>query len=205
MSKTSLSVKLKKNTWPLHTTLDHLPTLQCLVTKEIQPHQYEGAIIRFYACFNLWAPVFEQAERQFNIPEFAYINCHLDSLSREISNFNLQIAPDALPKDTPMLNSIEHYLGYSYVLTGSQVGGQLILKKLTQANHLPSYSFDYFRALSGFGEPLARWNQWKEELDSFNEHSSIQPQQIINSANESFNQLISWFTPLTQAQSEKSQ
>ncbi len=185
-----LSQQLKCDTSCYHARLDQVTVLQNLLSADLTPLQYETTILYFYHCLKAWVAVFKQAERQLNIPAFARIECHLAALETEVSQFNYQLKP-AILIPLPEIKSIEHYLGYSYVLTGSQMGARFIIRKLQKSPLKSRYRFNYYQTQSA--QAAECWLTWKSSLDQFSKNSAINQQAVINAALACFNQLINWF------------
>jgi heme oxygenase len=185
---TSLSEQLKKATNPYHNKLDQLALLKNLLAADIKPKQYEMAIWYFYHCFNQWQPILDEAKHIFEPPPFACLNNQLNALTAEVAHFDYQISPNVYMM--PAIASIETYLGYSYVLTGSQVGARFILKRLQHSAIAHLYTFDYYNELS---KRTIDISQWKSELDALVSQGSYDSQAIIDGAIDCFVQLIGWF------------
>jgi heme oxygenase len=183
-----LSEQLKQATSPYHRQLDQLPVLKNLLSPALSVSEYETAMLYFYHCFSQWQPALEQA-KQLEPPAFAHIDNQLAALTGEVNNFEYSLTP-ALSVPEPLIPNIEAYLGYSYVLTGSQIGARFILKKLQKSNLAEHYDFDYYRQLS---QGTIDINEWKTQLDSLVNQGNFAPQAIIAGAIQCFTQLITCF------------
>lgn len=184
-----LSEQLKQATSPLHRQLDQLPVLKNLLSPTLTAEQYETAMLYFYHCFRQWQPALEQAAKDLNPPAFAHIDNQLDALAKEVSNFVYSSA-SLMSVEQPTTPTIEAYLGYSYVLTGSQVGARFILKRLQKSALADHYGFDYYHQVS---QGTIDINEWKAQLDSLVSQGNFKPQAIIDSAIQCFVQLITCF------------
>jgi heme oxygenase len=184
-----LSEQLKHRTSPYHRQLDQLPVLKSLLSPSLSAREYETAMLYFYHCFNQWQPVLAQAAEQWEPPTFAYIDNQLGALTAEVNNFKHSLTA-ALSVPTPIIPNIEVYLGYSYVLTGSQIGARFILKRLQKSTLAQHYGFDYYRQLS---QDTIDIKQWKAQLDNLVKQGQVAPQTIIDGAIQCFTQLISCF------------
>lgn len=184
-----LSEQLKQTTSPYHRQLDQLPVLKKLMSPTLSAREYETAMLYFYHCFSQWQPVLEESAKNIKPPAFAHIDNQIAALNAEVDGFNHKLA-NTLLVEQPITTSIEAYLGYSYVLTGSQVGARFILKRLQKSPLVDLYGFDYYRQLS---QGTIDINKWKEELDLLVAHGKLDPQAIIDGAIQCFNQLIHCF------------
>ncbi len=189
----SISTQLKKATTPQHKQLDRLPTIAVLLSPTLTEQQYQTAILNFYHCFSSWQAQFEQLSLLYKVPKFAQINCFVEPLAQETASFEYQLKP-ACEAPIPEIAQLEHYLGYSYVLTGSQQGARFIVKRLQQSTIAEYFSFEYYRQQSSDENHALAWDTWKATLDSFAEQHQLDAAQIINSATQCFLQLTDWFS-----------
>ncbi len=184
-----LSEQLKQATSPYHRQLDQLPVLKKLLSPTLSASEYETAMLFFYHCFSQWQPMLEQAAEQLKPPAFAHIDNQLAALTAEVNNFEYYFT-SALSAPQPIIPKMETYLGYSYVLTGSQVGARFILKRLQKSALTEHYGFDYYRHLS---QETIDIQEWKAQLDSLVNQGNFESQAIIDGAIQCFTQLITCF------------
>jgi heme oxygenase len=111
------------------------------------------------------------------------------SILHDISIF----APDEndimLYEDTPSIDSYASALGALYVLEGSTLGGQIILKMLLkQLNLTDKKGFSFFY---GYGENTQlMWEKFTDVLKG--DFSNAEKIELIKSANGTFNAFIDW-------------
>lgn len=183
-----LSEQLKQATTPYHRKLDQLPVLKTLMSPRLTATQYETAMLYFYHCFNAWQPALTAAHL-LKPPAFTLIDNQLAALRTEINSFNLILTPN-LPIPQPIITSVEAYLGYSYVLTGAQLGARFILKKLQKSLLAEDYGFHYYVNVS---QKTIDINEWKTNVDQLVAQGNCQQQAVVDGAIACFTQLISWF------------
>ncbi|MBU2983733.1 biliverdin-producing heme oxygenase [Saccharophagus degradans] len=187
-----LSQRLKADTNKYHVSLDQLPVLRGLMHEQPEPRAYEQVIQCFYHCFRAWQGVFAQAEREYSIPAFAKIELHLTALEAEVAQFNSPFEAACTPP-LPQLTTLEDYLGYSYVLSGSHLGARVILKALQRSSLAANYRFDFYLSQSAWPLTVSTWPAWKAELDSLNDAGEIHPRVVIAAAIRCFKDLTHWF------------
>jgi heme oxygenase len=185
----TLSEQLKQATSPYHRQLDQLPVLKKLLLPTLSAREYETAMLYFFHCFSQWQTKLEQAKERFQPPEFAHIDNKLSALAAEIRCFDHSLTSVfSIPQ--PKIDKLETYLGYSYVLTGSQIGARFILKKLKKSTLSQQYTFTYYGQLSQGTIDMA---EWKDQLDSLVNLGGLEQQAIIDGAIQCFVQLIACF------------
>jgi heme oxygenase len=183
-----LSEQLKQATNPYHHRLDQLAVLKNLLSPQLSAEQYETAILYFYHCFSQWQPWLEEACQTIKPPHFALIDTHFSALREEVNRFDSHVIPSLT--QSPQISSVETYLGYSYVLTGSQLGARFILKRLQQSALAHDYDFNYYTQLAQVGLDMT---VWKGKLDQWVDEGGYDPQAIIDGAVQCFMQLTTWF------------
>ncbi|ASP49592.1 biliverdin-producing heme oxygenase [Cognaticolwellia beringensis] len=194
-----LSEQLKQATSPYHRELDKLPVLKNMISASLSARQYEAAMLYFSQCFNAWQPTLDAAVQLLNPPAFAIIDNQGSALSTETDSFSYQLKPTiAVPK--PIITSIDQYLGYSYVLTGAQLGARFILRKLQKSPLAEYYGFNYYASVS---ENTIDINHWKINLDKLVKQGNCEPQAVIDAAITCFTQLITWFDQEAKISSKK--
>ncbi|MFM2485023.1 biliverdin-producing heme oxygenase [Celerinatantimonas yamalensis] len=193
MDKQLLSEQLKTRTWHLHNQLDHQPILKCLIAKDIDVVAYQKAMRCFHNCFVRWQLDFEQAATLFLPPEFARIDCQINSLKQDVAYSPNASPEEALRPSALKLQRLEDYLGYSYVMHGSHMGGKMIYKRLSQASALQGLPLAYFSALAHSRPAIEGWDVWKHQFDQYVEEHTLDPSAIIDAAIDCFTQLVAWF------------
>jgi heme oxygenase len=119
---------------------------------------------------------------------------HLDRrktilISSDLHTLNTKNPALAGGHDLPQINNTADALGALYVMEGSTLGGQIIVKMLSKQLGIDeSYAMSYF---SGYGEDTHKmWTVFKEALDR---SGSSENEAIINSANQTFQMFSRWF------------
>lgn len=186
---TPLSETLKQVTSPYHRELDQLTMLKNLLSPTLTAEQYEKAIFYFYHCFSHWQPELDDATKRMAVPPFAQIDTQVSALEEEVRSFKHIVSPNT-QVPLPIIPTVEAYLGYSYVLTGAQLGAQFIIKKLQKSTLANSYRFDYYASLSQSAVDITTW---KRQLDSLVMQRQCNPEEVIEGAIHCFSQLIGWF------------
>lgn len=184
-----LSEQLKQATSPYHRELDQLPVLKNLMSPSLSAVQYETAMLYFYHCFSAWQPSLNSAAQLVKPPSFSIIDNQLSALNTEINSFNYQLTP-ILAVQQPLINSVEAYLGYSYVLTGAQLGARFILRKLQKSPLAENYSFNYYLHVSQDSVDIVHW---KNNVDALVIEGTCDPKAVVDAAKTCFTQLIAWF------------
>jgi heme oxygenase len=136
--------------------------------------------------FGQWPTIgIERAERQ-----------HAGRLARDLEALGkspLQLA-DAPIESLPVLSGFSHALGALYVLEGSTLGSQFILR------HLTSFLGDKIDAahsfFQGYGEQTNnRWKEFRGSLDLFGVENQEEIPLVVLGAKRTFKAIADWMQP----------
>jgi heme oxygenase len=185
-----LHALLKQETRRHHDQIETSPLLNKIMDGSITLTEYRLLIEKFYAyilpCERLvkqlpWHDMLVDREKS---PLLAQDLQSLGHSQQALSN--ISHCPSL-----PDLTKREHVLGYLYVIEGSTLGGQVILKLLGDKFKLtPETGVSYF---AGFGrETKARWNAFCQDLNQVT-HSE-QQHSVISAANITYTTLNNWMS-----------
>ncbi|HXH29342.1 MAG TPA: biliverdin-producing heme oxygenase [Bacteriovoracaceae bacterium] len=112
-------------------------------------------------------------------------------IRRDLETFGVgpaEMSKIALCESTPPMEKFSDAMGCLYVLEGSTLGGQVILKELTKANIVTDQRVSQFYA--GYRErTMPMWMSFKSALDKLDEGLS---EQVLSSARRTFKTLDQW-------------
>ncbi len=192
-SSSSLAAQLRDRTAPLHCEVERRLDLPGCITNLMD---YQACLQRFY---KLYEPL-EKSLSRFSdwpaigveLPELlqaARLAADLEHLG--VSDFRLELAPEA---SLPVLPDFPHALGALYVMAGSTLGSQVILRHLiTVLGSEISGADAFFR---GHGASTgARWSRFRTSLDGYGEAEPGNGPQVIEGAKATFRAIGAWMRP----------
>lgn len=161
-----------------------------LMREDFSLEEYRRLLVRFYAFYKPYeqkmAEALAENEVQFdyagrlNTPKIFADLQKLGMTETEIS----EIEPF---EDLPALDSPESIYGSLYVIEGSTLGGQVILRHLNEKFNLDEANGSAF--FSGYGKNTGKmWNAFREAITGFAEASGDH-EKIIAAANETFEKI----------------
>ena len=108
-----------------------------------------------------------------------------DLISLNLSELNLKL----LPKREQVFKNKYEALGFLYVIEGSTLGGQMIVKKLKENKRLGDANFNYY---SGYGPKTGKY--WKTFKETTNAVLPEYHEQVLYSASQTFMHLEEWMS-----------
>jgi len=190
---TSLATQLREQTAALHGQVERRLGLPFSITTLAQ---YKACLRRFY---RLYQPL-ETSLARFSewpgigleLPELlqaAHLATDLQRLG--ISPHKLERAPEAC---LPYLPDFPHALGALYVMAGSTLGSQIILRHLTTVLGSEIAGADAF--FRGHGEhTAARWTHVRTSLEGYGEAEPGNIPHVIEGAQATFQAIGMWMQP----------
>ncbi len=132
--------------------------------------------------------VYKPLEEKVAIPEQRLKTPHLEA---DLRHFNVDLGLIKLCPTLPALPTKSHYYGLRYVLEGSTLGGMVLTKHFKEVFHIsPDSGCFYF---SGYGkDTMMMWKQFQQELLLFSESDEYCEQDLIKSAQDTFDFLRLW-------------
>ena len=168
----NLHTALKEQTQEAHTKLNKLTILASIVSDSITEHQYENLISAYYS-------IYENIENAIH----EYVNTHPTVYSivykKEWLAEDLRQSPKQI-ESFFKINSFEELLGVMYVIEGSTLGNQFLIKKL-EPRLKDSYSLRFFHS---YGESTRQ--RWEDFLYFLNTSTNLNQTQVITAANNTF-------------------
>ncbi len=158
--------------------------------------EYKACLQRFYS---LYEPLEKSLARFADWPaigvelpqqlQAARLTADLEQLG--VSPFQLELAPEAC---LPALPDFPHALGALYVMAGSTLGSQVILRHLSTVLGSEIAGADAF--FRGHGASTgARWNQFRISLDGYGVAEPGNYPQVIEGAMATFRAVGAWMQP----------
>lgn len=189
-----LSLELREETGGLHRYTEQRLGFPEAITNLVE---YRSCLERFY---RLYRPLEIELA---GFEEWPSIGIDLDDrrqsgrLARDLSALGVsptQLA-DAPKASLPVLPDFAHALGALYVLEGSALGSQFILRHLAHVlgNEIGT-SDSFFR---GHGEETApRWREFQRVLDRYGLENHSHIPRIVTGAKRTFQAIADWMQPL---------
>jgi heme oxygenase (biliverdin-IX-beta and delta-forming) len=169
---------LKEGTWPQHEKLEKELNL---LRPDLTLDDYVELLKRFYG---LYKPLEEAIE----IPQTRVKTAHLEA---DLRHFNVDPQSIELSHNLPDIKTKSQYYGLRYVLEGSTLGGLVLTKHFKEVFHISPDSGCFF--FSGYGkDTMMMWKQFQEELVRFSESENYDEQDLIKSAQDTFECLRLW-------------
>lgn len=178
--------KLKQETKDLHTKIESVPLLKTIMADNITRDQYQILLQGFYGYIAPCEEIIQSLPSHFlltNREKTALLEKDFLALGMEINSIHKLNRCSHLPD----LSNYEHVLGYLYVLEGSTLGGQLIVKMIKKCPAKIHKEVHYFY---GYGKnTLAKWEAFCNLLNTVKKG---QHTQIIASAHQTYERLYDW-------------
>lgn len=188
-----LSAQLRTQTACLHEQTEILLGLPCAIRNV---DDYRGWLCRF---FGLYEPL-EQSLARFNewgdhgltLPSPNHGTClAADLAAMRVDPANVSRAPSSL---LPRLPTFAHALGALYVLEGSTLGGQLILRDVEA--RIGSQITGATLFFGGRGTAVGpAWQTFKTALNAFGRERPCLGADVISGAEGVFRSIAEWFAP----------
>lgn len=176
-----LSIKLKEQTNEIHKSLEELPLLKKVVSPDITKDEYCALLNGFYRLHR----IYETGLHNYDGPIISNYEerCKLHLLEEDLNELDMVI----LERNEQIKFTKEaQVLGAMYVMEGSTLGGQYIVKNLNQV--FPEYSHNFY---NGYGAETGKyWKEFKTYLDDFEESEH---NKVINSAKQMFMTIYNTF------------
>lgn len=193
----TLMQSLKQATRKQHDQIEENPLTKAIVDNTINRHQYETLLERFYGFHKAvessltnvnhdWQTYGIDIQERLKAPKL-----HQDLVDLGFSDEAVAQLP--LCQDLPQLDSFAQCLGLLYVLEGSTLGGQVLLRHLRKT--LPfaekNKAVSYFNAygVEGLKE---KWLNLQQALNQYAEQNPKLQEQILNAAQDTFTKLDKW-------------
>jgi heme oxygenase len=194
----SLAAQLRAQTAVLHSDVERSLGLPGAITNLTD---YKACLQRFYRLyepletslshFNDWPAIGIQLPEQLQAARLA-----ADLAQLGVSLSRLEPAPEACLPDLP---DFAHALGALYVMVGSTLGSQVILRHLLNVLSLEIGGADAF--FRGHGAQTgARWSQFRTSLDAYGAERPANCPQVIEGAMATFRSIGLWMQPGTAIQ-----
>ncbi len=177
---------LKQETKPAHIETEKVlvKRLKEMRTKEA----YAGVLKMFYGFVR---PLEQQINSYISELELADINERRKAtrLQDDLIALGIDEKPD-ICKDLPTIHNTSHAFGALYVIEGSTLGGEIIVKmlKANSALEVPDAALSFFY---GYKENnLQMWQKFQRSMEQHMKPANVQ--QVIKAANETFRFLKNW-------------
>jgi heme oxygenase len=190
LSGSSLAAQLRIQTAELHAEVERSLGLPSSITNLMD---YKACLQLFYRLyrplesslsrFSDWAAIGVELPEQL---QACRLTADLEQLG--VPAFRLELAPEAC---LPALPNFPHALGALYVMAGSTLGSQVILRHLITVLGSEIAGADAF--FRGHGEHTgARWSQFRTSLNAYGEAEPGNQPQVIEGAKATFRAIGAW-------------
>ncbi|MFB9329126.1 biliverdin-producing heme oxygenase [Paenibacillus aurantiacus] len=187
--------QLREHTATFHKQIEQNPYAKGIMDQSLTIDGYQAYLSKFYGFI-------EPIEREIaSRPEWSEYEFRFDDRTkadliasdlRELGLSETELA--ALPRcaELPDVSDFEGALGYMYVLEGSTLGGQVIMRQF--AKFLPVSADTNGKYFSSYGDDVrARWGEFRELLESAAKRGgSSSEDRIVQTAVDTFRLLDRW-------------
>ncbi len=184
---------LKEQTQVSHRQIEDNPLLKMIFSTDLKKQTYIEILSGFYGFIRS----LEEVIRRLN-PEFEGYLQKADWLMSDLKSLGHSLQVEESNYSQSVKTSAQA-LGALYVLEGSMLGGQMIIRHLKKFDFITPQSSHYY---TGYGDSTGE--NWKSFLALLNEHEQNYPHQnevVVTSAIETFKALDNWFLKLYQRDS----
>lgn len=183
--------KLRDETRTLHVELENSINL---LKPQAQFEDYIRFLIKMYGFV---VPI-EQKLIKYE-PVFQKYNINLSNRSRQQKLYEdlvelgvNNISELRISSNLPIVSNFDRAWGVLYVLEGSTLGSQILLKSLTQIEKLQNKHG--FRYLQLYGDEVGgQWVSFCKSIDNYCRNKSVNQSEIIAAAQDTFRYLKQWF------------
>jgi len=181
-----LHTLLKNTTMSSHHEIEKNPMLKKILSKSLSREDYSDILNRFLG----FIEPFEAKVRQILKSD---MNSHLlktQWLKKDLKSLNSEM-DIKLNSFSNSISTVADALGALYVLEGSMLGGQMILRHLKKFDFITEENSNYY---SGYKENTAEnWKSFLNTLEKFDNEHPKQREGVVNSAIKTFEELDRWF------------
>jgi len=195
--KVSILARLREETAPYHIQTEQNPYAAAITNGTITLTQYKNYLEKFYGFVRpVEAQLVQHAE--WKVYNFDYETTRKTGLlEKDLQSLGLSMQEiGALPEcpDLPEQKIFTQAAGVMYVLEGSILGGQMVIRMLNRALGVqPDINGHYFNS---YGDKVRdRWKAFQQLLVETAADSTTREDQIIEAAKETFRKLDQWFKP----------
>ena len=190
-----LTDELRTQTRPHHEATENIPLFRHLKSPELNRKDYLQLL-------DAWYRFVQPLEQQIlNFPGIAEFipdiesRMHAPMIRSDMEALNGIPGPPADINQLPPTNRLEDLLGILYVMEGSTLGAQFIIRQLKTHDWMKD---DYLSFYAGYKEQTGkRWNEFKSLLNTLG--GSLDQQAIIEQAKLTFNALQDYMTAFPKA------
>ncbi len=192
----SVMDRLKLETRDHHTQTENITLMQRLFAHDYTLSEYQQHLEKMYGYFSVLEPVILQALKQEpSLHGFFLVRSKQVWLKQDLLNFGLTEAQIVALPQCPIpsyITDLSSALGVCYVLEGSNLGGQVILKQLS--DHFGETVRHKLRFYQGYGaETRPQWQQFCTLLNAhFSEAQQANVNQAVTAAKLTFDSLTNW-------------
>ena len=189
----TLSAQLRAETMDEHREVERKSGLPGVITSLALYRACLGSFYRLYLPLEALLMTFpEWNDLGIELPKLA----HSPRLARDLQALGvmplqLQSAP---PLSLPVLPNFSNALGALYVLEGSTLGSQIILRHLQQVLGPEMAGADSFFCGHG-AQTGAMWQAFRTSLDGYGEQHPTHSRDVIQGAKATFLSLAGWMNP----------
>lgn len=194
--KVSILTRLREETAPYHMQTEQNPYATAITDGTITLTQYKNYLEKFYGFVRpVEARLAQHAD--WEVYNFDYETTQKTSLlEKDLQSLGLSRQEiEALPEcpDLPEQGIFTQAAGVMYVLEGSILGGQMIIRMLNRALGVQSETNGHY--FNSYGDKVReRWKSFQQLLMETAD-STTREDQIIEAAKETFRKLDHWFKP----------
>jgi heme oxygenase (biliverdin-IX-beta and delta-forming) len=184
--------KIRAGTAELHETLE---TSLDLLRPDLTVHHFVAFLEGMYGYYRAWEervwPVLMTADSGLMRGRRK-----AELLKSDLAGFGVSSEEVPLCRELPSISSPSEAIGSLYVLEGSTLGGQLLLRHFGRTLQLGP---DQLSFLHGYGEQTG--SMWKAYCLALERHANPENQsQIIRAAQDTFRTMTTWLTTARPAQ-----
>ncbi|MFC4101963.1 biliverdin-producing heme oxygenase [Paenibacillus xanthanilyticus] len=187
--------QLREHTATFHKQIEQNPYAKGIMDQSLTMDGYQAYLAKFYGFVEpIERKIASRPEWEANDFRFTE-RTKADLIASDLRQLGLSEADiEALPRceELPDVADFEGALGYMYVLEGSTLGGQVIMRQF--AKFLPVHPDTNGRYFNSYGEDVrARWGEFRGLLESVTERGGASSEaRIVQTATDTFRLLDRW-------------
>ena len=183
-----ISTLLKERTAEQHRAIEEVPVFKLLMSPNFSKEKYVELLKAWIGFIQpLEEKIYASQEIQQLFPDWKKrLKTHL--LVEDLSALNGLNQENKIDAFSVKFNTVAEFLGAMYVIEGSSLGSQFIVKKLKGMDHFEDNILNFYQ---GYGVETGKmWSTFKKTIDNlFQKQNVDRKNEVIFAANNTFSEL----------------
>lgn len=180
-----LSDKLKQQTIQKHKEIEKCTPLVRILRPDLTLEEYTTILRIWYSFIFHYEQQIQNNEYLINLLPDIDTRYKLKLLTKDLENNHLKASTET--SELNKIDSPEKYWGYMYVMEGSTLGSQIIVKSLAQNSSIPANCLHFYQ---GYKEhTFSKWSAFKTALNNWGQNNPDRITDVIAFANIVFDEL----------------